>query len=395
MPEKLDRCVKKLMAGGHDEESAWAICQSSINKKKTEKGVNKMFKKATVLKSMRTLSGAKDWVKAFSSRYEGELKIVDTDTLKHYDEFDGAYELVGMPNHVVIEEDLSPVISVIKEGEVAEVVRAMVKKGFMEVGMSGPCFTTKWYDALDKFVASAMSDAFKAVDEEKPHQIEFTGEVSEVTEHVMKAIGEVLKGLEDAERLANITPAAENADFGHELRDNQAISDEEVVAAEARGAKDVGGDVDTSHMTHESISDEQVNTATYEGDNNTTKSSHGKEPNEVTQENVQGTDAPEAVSDSAASDAVEEKAGKMDASKAVEVAEVVEEVTDDVPSSEDILNTTFKSLRDARSWRNPDRDKYEVVPTNFEDKKKFGRNKTHIVKERSARGPIGPFGNRV
>lgn len=347
-----------------------------------------MFKKATVLKSMRTLSGAKDWVKAFSSRYEGELKIVDTDTLKHYDDFDGAYELVGMPNHVIIEEDLSPVISVIKEGEVGEVVKALVKKGFMEISVGGPCFTSKWYDAIDKYVSSALEGAFKSVDENKPHKIEFSGEVSELASDVFKAFGEILKALEDAERLANISPATENADFGHELRSNEAISDEEVKAKEAKGAKDAGEEgVDLSHMTHESVSDSQVDTATHEGDHNTAqKSSHGKEPNEVTQENVQGTDEPESVSDSAASDAVDEKSGKMDSMK---------EVDDSLPSSEDILTTTFKSMKDARSWKNPDKTKYEVVPTTFEDKKKFGRNKSHIVKERAPHKPVGPFGNRV
>lgn len=389
MPEKLDRCVKKLIEQGHSEDSAWAICQASINKKKTEKGVTKMFKKATVLKSMRTLSGAKDWAKAFSSRYEGELKIVDTDTLKHYDDFDGAYELVGMPNHVIIEEDLSPVVSVIKEGEIGEVVKALVKKGFMEIGAGGPCFTSKWYEAVDKYVASALEGAFKSVDEEKPYKLEFTGEVSELAEHVIKAVGEILKALEDAEKLSNLTPATENAEFGHELRAAEAISDEEVKSAEAKEAKDVGGEVDTSQMTHEAVSDEQVDTATHEGDHNTgetQKSSHGKEPNEVTQENVQGTDEPEALSDSAAADAVDEKAGKMDSMK---------EVDDTLPSSEEILSTTFKSMRDARAWRNPDKEKYEVVPTTFEDKKKFGRNKTHIVKERAPRKPVGPFGNRV
>lgn len=30
MPKQLDDCVKKLMQEGHDESSAYAICQSSI-----------------------------------------------------------------------------------------------------------------------------------------------------------------------------------------------------------------------------------------------------------------------------------------------------------------------------------------------------------------------------
>ena len=34
MPAKLDRCVKKVMKKGHDKQSAYAICNASINKKR-------------------------------------------------------------------------------------------------------------------------------------------------------------------------------------------------------------------------------------------------------------------------------------------------------------------------------------------------------------------------
>jgi len=37
MPEKLDRCVRKLMKEGKSEKSAFKICNSSINKKKKKK----------------------------------------------------------------------------------------------------------------------------------------------------------------------------------------------------------------------------------------------------------------------------------------------------------------------------------------------------------------------
>lgn len=30
MPAKLDRCVQDVMAQGHDEDSAWAICRASL-----------------------------------------------------------------------------------------------------------------------------------------------------------------------------------------------------------------------------------------------------------------------------------------------------------------------------------------------------------------------------
>ncbi len=30
MPEKLDRCVKKLMEEGYSQKQAWAICKAAI-----------------------------------------------------------------------------------------------------------------------------------------------------------------------------------------------------------------------------------------------------------------------------------------------------------------------------------------------------------------------------
>ncbi len=39
MPEKLDRCVKKLMDKGYDRSKAYAICTAAMkSKKKTKKG---------------------------------------------------------------------------------------------------------------------------------------------------------------------------------------------------------------------------------------------------------------------------------------------------------------------------------------------------------------------
>jgi hypothetical protein len=34
MPAKLERCVRKVMAQGHEKSSAYAICQASLKKKK-------------------------------------------------------------------------------------------------------------------------------------------------------------------------------------------------------------------------------------------------------------------------------------------------------------------------------------------------------------------------
>lgn len=43
MPKKLDRCVEKVKKQGKSEDSAWAICQSSINKSETTKSFEDLF----------------------------------------------------------------------------------------------------------------------------------------------------------------------------------------------------------------------------------------------------------------------------------------------------------------------------------------------------------------
>lgn len=342
------------------------------------------MKKATVLKSLRTISGAKDWIKVFGKNYDGELKVVDTETLKSYEEFDGYLDSYPLTNHVVIEEDLTPIVSVIKEGEIGELVKAFVSKGFMEVGAHGPCFTDKWYSAIDKYVAGALAEAFKSTSSE--YKYEFSGEVDDVAGDFLRSVGKILKAVEDAEALAASGEATENADFGHELRANKPISDSEVKSAEAKTASQAGGDADTSDskLNGEAVSDAEVKTATHEGNHNTVKkSSHGKEPNAVTQEDVQGTDEPEEVDDEAAGKAVAKKAGtKKSADGEFE------------PELEEVVNTVFKSLSEAKGWKNPDRNRYHVVPTSFEDKKKYGRNKNYIVKEKAPQPLIGSFGNK-
>lgn len=313
------------------------------------------MKNIVVLKSMRTLAGANDWIKAFAHKYagQGELKVVGTDALKSF----GLSDIpeVGLPNHVILEQDLSPVVEVIKEGEFGDIVRAMISAGFMEVGASGPCLTAKWYELLDKFVAAALKDSLKNTD--ASHKLSFSGEVSEEYEDAIKALGVLMKAVEDAEKLAKLSPPAENAEFGHDNPDAETISDEAVHAATQK----LQGHKDLNQVQEESISDEEVDSATHSRD--VKKSSHGKEPNEVTQEDVQGTGEPVALQDEDSAHAVQ---------KAIESN----------LSSEDILNTTFKSLAEARAWKNPAPELYEVVPTTMSDKRKYGKNKAYIVKER-------------
>jgi hypothetical protein len=44
MPEKLDRCVKKLIAEGKSKDSAWAMCTASVMKKDSKGGGKKETK---------------------------------------------------------------------------------------------------------------------------------------------------------------------------------------------------------------------------------------------------------------------------------------------------------------------------------------------------------------
>lgn len=45
MPKKLERCVADVMKQGKSESSAYAICQSSLNKMKAANGTTKTKKK--------------------------------------------------------------------------------------------------------------------------------------------------------------------------------------------------------------------------------------------------------------------------------------------------------------------------------------------------------------
>lgn len=323
------------------------------------------MKKTTVLKSMRTHSGAQDWVKAFSNRYDGELKVMDIHTIKSYPELMD-YD-ASLPMHVVMEQDLSPVVTVIKEGEIGSVIRAMVSAGFMEVASHGPCFTEKWHKLLDTYVSSALEDAFKSINDFK---YEFSGEVAEKDVPAFTALGVVLKALEDANKLANLANATENADFGHDNPEPIAISDGEVASATQK----TQAHKDLNQVSEEAISDAQVDAATHEtaSHSGTEKSADAVAPESASQDSVEGKEDPDEISDEA-------------------VEAVTKKSVESNLSSEDFLNITFKSLSEARAWNNPSEDLYEVVPTNFEDKKKYGRNKSYIVKERRNRKPLGSF----
>lgn len=337
MPKKLDRCVKKLMEEGHDEDSAWAICQSSINK--TKKGV-KMLKKAIVLKSMRTAAGANDWVRLMNKKYPG-AKVVDSDTLKSYDDFG----MIGMPepfdpvpgaSHVVIEEDLSPIITVIKKGDASDIIKVMVQKGFMEVDQYGPCMTSKWHDLLNDFMSKALKESLKSVE---TNSYEVNDELNAVANFVINALDNVRKALEDSEKMGQMLEsgevATENDEFGHALRPNKPISEGEASGAFENDA--AAADTRDPAMDGEAVSDSEVDSATHKGDHNAGKEVLAQ-PSNSARKSVQELD--------------------------------------------DYLYLTFKSVDEARAWKNPDVGVYQVVPVESKEKRLFGADAKYVVRGR-------------
>jgi hypothetical protein len=319
MPTKLDRCVKKLIKEGHDESSAWAICQESI-----KKGV-KMKKKAVVLKSMRTSAGAEDWARLMRSKYPN-ARVVDTETLKSYGSL---LDPIGMPpptpipgaSHVVLEQDLSSVVNVLKKSDVGDIIKTMMEKGFMEMDSFGPCLTEKWHKMVKDYISTALKDALKSSGE---YAYDFDGEVSSSAEEVLKALDYVTKALEDSEALASMGEATENADFGHALRDNVAISDAEAKAGFEHDAP--AADVRDPEMDGEAVSDAAVKTETYREDHNTARKS--------------------------------------------------------VAEFDDYMYMTFKSVDEARAWKNPDMGVYQVVPVSQKERKLFGEDAKYVVRGR-------------
>ena len=336
MPAKLDRCVKKLMDEGRDEKSAWAICQASINKT-TNKGV-KMLKKAIVLKSMRTADGANDWVRVMKHKYPN-AKVVDSETLKSFGDL-GGIPMSPLPgaSHVIVEEELAPTVNVIKKGEATSIIKAMVEKGFMKVDKYGPCMTEKWHGMVDEFMSKALKESLKSVDE---LNYELSDETGEGYASVIGMLGEVMKALEDSEKLANMAPATENADFGHELRSNKPISDEEAGAAFEVEADEAGGDADVRDpkMDGEAVTDEARNTATYEADHNKGQEVRAQPSKNTARKSVEGFD--------------------------------------------DHMFLTFKSVDEARAWQNPDVGVYQVESVSPSDRKRFGEDAKYVVRGRN------------
>jgi len=394
-------------------------------------------KKAVVLKSLRTNGGAADWLR-FMSKHYPDAVIVDNDTLKSYGDVEWQEPVGPMstPHHVVIEQDMTPVIETIQEGDITSVIKAFVSKGFMDFDEFGPRLTDKWHDAINGFVKDAVADALKSVNSAEDFEF-YPENVSSLGGEVFDALANILKSLDDAERLANMSDAPENATTGHALRPNKPISDAEVKHDEQVNADSHVPEADTEDKMAmpEGISEDEVNTQVHAHDHNAGKEVRGQPGNDIsghdvsvgskgstsmkavmTPSDAQGTNAPESVDDHAARHAKEARWSQKATTDEEGVARPDTQPFDADPdaakvqarikqsgdkakkSVDDFENTVFKSLGEARHWESKlsadQREAWHVVPTSFHDKKEFGRRYTYIVKSRDPRPKVGAFGNK-
>lgn len=313
--------------------------------------------KVNVLKSMRTEAGAKDWVRLAGKK---DAQIVDTATLKGM--YDGEEYLPELGYHVIMEEPVD--MDAMSSGEFKEVLKALKSSGYLQVDEYGPCLTDKWHENVGKVMKEALSNVLKSTSEEINE--ESFGTLNSTQQQFVSIVADVTKSLEDSEALARLSGAPENADTGHERRPERPISDSEVESAEQREASGAvvgpgGEDASDPNMDGDDISDSEADTATHLAD-------HNQGDSGVTREEY-----------------------------AVKSASEDSEEEDDAEGGDEdeVVDTTFKSLQAARQWQNPDPERYHVVPTTFDDKQKFGRNKSFIVKPRAPKGVFGAHGNKI
>lgn len=181
------------------------------------------MKRITVLKSLRTRSGADDWLRLMRKQFP-DAQIMDTDALKGFPDIAYTVDPVGFDNHIVIEEDLSPIIEKVKEGEIGAIVAALVNSGYAKVDNYGFCFTEKWDNTLQEFMSMAFErglDSYKSTSKlEVPS--DFT-EFMTACYRVLKAAG--------APDLPTDADVPENNETGEEPEAPTAISDGEAIAA--------------------------------------------------------------------------------------------------------------------------------------------------------------------
>lgn len=363
------------------------------------------MKKAVILKSMRTLSGAEDWARLMRAKYP-EAKVVSNDSLKSFPPLSPLSSMAPSAHHVIMESDVSPVVSVLKKSDVGEIVKAMMEKGFMEVGSFGPSLTSKWHEMIDGYVKELLKDSLKSVDENR-YTFDDNG-IDSLGAFVLLSLGDAMKSLEDSEYLASLTEATENDEFGHALRDNKAISDSEAKAGFERDAPDA--DVRDPEMDGEEVSDGDIDSATYEGDHNRGQkvlAQPGKKEarksadddddyaesydERMKKYDNEGEDPEEVVYIKRGREPQEPWGPRYENNPAVEKQKKegrYNEITGrwtarkSVEDFDDYMYTTFKSVDEARQWQNPDIGVYQVAPVTEKEKRLFGEDAKYVVRAR-------------
>lgn len=207
-----------------------------------------MTTRVIVLKSLRTRSGAEDWARTMSRQYP-TAKVMDTDTLKGFSDVAYTVDPVGFSSHVVIEEDLTPVINIIKEGEFGELVKALCDKGYATIDSYGLCLTEKWHEASSAFMAEVVDrglTTYKSAED-------FT--LPEEYTNYLRAIAGILKSV------GEIPSVPENNETGDEPETPETITDAQVTAATTAKTAPSTPDV-ADGLDSETVTDAQVGALT-------------------------------------------------------------------------------------------------------------------------------------
>lgn len=332
-----------------------------------------------VLKSLRTKEGAEGWKRA----------------MKHYDALvvgDSALVeggLTGFPSgchHVVVE---------VFDNQIGEIIRSMVHAGYMEVTSGGVFLTSSWFECVERFLRDILKQALGVGD-------------------IPTEIKSVLKSIE------TIT-ATIDAEFGHELRDNIPISDEEAKAGFTKPAP--AADVRDPKMDGKAISESEVKAATYEGDHNLYKTFKSLDdakawknpdskiyhivPASEEEKGKYGSDARYIVRarntwyEQQVVKGVAETVAQNLEPKETEMNEDVQGTSNPIPADETLTQKlkerptmTFKSLREAQAWTNPDPSRLYVRPTTPAERRELGARMRFIVDQLPERVEVGALGNR-
>lgn len=320
-------------------------------------------KRAKVLKSFRTGEGAEGYLKIMKGRLDESAIIVKS--LGDYDEVCDGFgvalpALPTPPVHIVVEEDMAPIIETVALKNTDELVKAMIKKGLLETNPGGVSLSEKFYIILNEFTKNAMNDYLKSATEEKTDDGKIMVDViSDIYEVVVKsAPGLALSqeeadnksGSERAESLGDLKGAAANHGDGHASAQTGAEPAGKALTQEEADNK--SGDTRT-----ESLGDKKGAAEDALGGG----ASHGSNPGAGL---VSELGADSDIKTIPISDAeVKSNRGEVHVTKSIEV---------------------FKSLADARAFsnRNPG---YEVGASTIQEKNHFGKRYTFVARKISAK----------